>query len=69
MSDERLIADFVRPLRTPKLRSVASGWDWSEDVPKPSAETLAKLRALDAHAARARFTARFCYVQGGRTDD
>lgn len=58
----------VYPVRAPKLRPIASGWDWSEDVPPPDPEVVAKLRALDEHVGRARFTARFCYVGKRRTD-
>lgn len=65
---ERHIADTVRPLRTPKLRPIASGWDWAEDPPKPDPEVQAKLRALDDHVRRAHFTAQFCYVGKRRTD-
>lgn len=66
MSDKNpeLIAESVRPLRPPKARPVASGWDWSEAPPSPDAEVQAKLRALDEHTRRAAFTARFCYVGG-----
>lgn len=56
-------ADYVRPLRRPKLRSIASGWDWEEDPLRSNPETLEKLRALDDHVGRAMISARTCWVR------
>jgi hypothetical protein len=55
-------AEYVRPLRPPKLRPIASGWDWEEDPPTPDPEVQAKLRALDEHVGRARLSAQNCWV-------